>query len=268
MTALAAQRSTGMAAAAALSRRELLRFVRRPSRLIASIGTPALMWVFAAAGFSGSISASAPAGQTYAAFLLPGVITMVILFGTIFAAISLIQDRQAGFLQSVLVSPAPPWAVVASKVFGGALIATVQAAILLLSAPLVGLHPGVIGFLGAIIACALTAIAVIGLGLSAAWWINSTSGFHGVMNMLLVPMWLLSGALFPVDGASRWMAALVRINPLSWCTQALGASLGLATSIRPELAWTGTIAFAASMVALASIVMGRPGRIAPAGGHE
>src|SRR5690606_27442761 len=131
---------------------------------------------------------------------------ITILFSTVFAAISLIQDRHAGFLQSALVSPAPAWAVVFAKAFGGAAIATCQSAILLLGAYAVGLSPGPLDFLGALAAAALTAIAVIGLGLSAAWWVDSTAGFHGVMNMLLMPMWLLSGALFPVEGAAPWLA--------------------------------------------------------------
>lgn len=255
----ASRRPSAAPAVLALFRRELIRFVREPSRVAASIGTPLLLWIFVASGLSGSMltdAASSSAG--YGAYLLPGMVTMVILFSTIFASISLIQDRQAGFLQSVLVSPAPTWTIVASKVMGGALIATTQAGLLLISAPLIGLEPGVMGFLFALVGAALTAIALVGLGLALAWRINSNAGFHGVMNSLLMPMWLLSGALFPVEGASPWLAWLVTLNPLHWCMLCMARSLGIQTGeLSTGMAWTGAAAFAAAMFAFAAIIMGR-----------
>ncbi|MBL8745277.1 MAG: ABC transporter permease [Phycisphaerae bacterium] len=245
-------------AAAALTRRELIRFIRQPSRVAASIGTPVLLWLFIASGMSRSFMMPGDAGEhvSYGSYLLPGVVTMTILFSTIFAAISLIQDRQEGFLQSVLVSPIPAWAIVASKVLGGAAVATLQAIILLLAAPFIGLEPSFLGLLGAVIASALTSIAVVGLGLAAAWWIDSTAGFHGVMNMLLMPMWLLSGALFPVQGSTPWLRAIVTANPLHWCHSAIAGSLGVPIAIAPISAWLGTIGFALAMFALASVVIG------------
>jgi len=259
MNMSALQRPFALTAAIALFRRELIRFLREPSRVAASIGTPVLLWIFVASGLSGSmlpVSDSTAAG--YGAYLLPGMVTMVILFSTIFASISLIQDRQAGFLQSVLVSPAPTWTIVASKVLGGALIATTQAAIMLASAPIIGLHPGVLGFSLALLGAILTAIALVGMGLALAWRINSNAGFHGVMNSLLMPMWLLSGALFPVEGASPWLAWLVTLNPLHWCTICIARSLGIQTGeISTVVAWVGAAAFAAVMFISAAIIMGR-----------
>lgn len=246
------------AAAIALTQRELIRFIRQPSRVAASIGTPLLLWVFLASGMSRSFMMPdvAKADISYGAYLLPGVVTMTILFSTIFAAISLIQDRQEGFLQSVLVSPAPAWAIVASKVLGGAAIASVQAIILLLSAPFIGLDPSFFGLLGAVIAAGATSVAIVAMGLSCAWWIDSTAGFHGVMNMLLMPLWLLSGALFPVQGAAPWLAMIVAANPLHWCHSAIAGSLGLPTTIGLPAAWGGTILFASAMFGIASAVMG------------
>lgn len=250
--------ASGMRACAALTRREWVRFTRQPSRIVATVGTPALIWLFAGAGLAGSF-VSAGSGVGYSAHLLPGMVTMSILFSTIFAAISLIHDRQAGFLQSALVSPAPAWAIVGSKVVGGTLIATAQASLLLAGAGLVGLSPGMWGYAGAICAGALAAASVIGLGLAAAWWIDSTAGFHGVMNMLLMPMWLLSGALFPAEGASPWLAWLIRVNPLHWSTTAMARSLGVGADAGSGAvwAWVGTIGFAVAMFAAATIVMGR-----------
>lgn len=247
----------GRVAASALIARELRRFVRQPTRVAASIGTAALVWVFLASGFSRSFAmpGAAEGGVEYGAYLLPGVVTMLLMFSTVFSAISLIQDRQEGFLQSVLVSPAPAWVVPASKVAGGTVIAGAQAAVLLLVAPFIGLQPGVIGMIGAILAAGLTAAALVAMGLAAAWWIDSTAGFHGVMNMVLMPMWLLSGAIFPVQGSSAWLAGIVLCNPLQWCHAAMASSLGLPAAMGAGWAWLGTILFTAAMMVLAAGVM-------------
>ncbi|HBS27910.1 MAG TPA: hypothetical protein DEB06_00315 [Phycisphaerales bacterium] len=193
-------------------------------------------------------------GASYAGFLLPGMVTMVVLFSAIFASMSLIQDRQGGFLQSVLVSPAPSWAIAGAKVLGGTVIATTQALVLLLGAIVVGLAPGAGGWLGAALASALVSVAVIGLGLAAAWRINSTAGFHGVMNMVLMPMWLLSGALFPAEGAAGWLRAVMLANPLHWATRAMGGSLGIGPPAG-AWAWAGTLLFAAAMFGAACLAM-------------
>ncbi|MDX2115924.1 MAG: ABC transporter permease [Planctomycetota bacterium] len=246
---------SGVAAALALTARELRRFVRQPSRVASSIGTPVLLWLFASAGLGGAmvVGDAGADGEAagYAAFLLPGMATMVVLFSTIFAAISLIQDRQAGFLQSVLVSPAPAWAIVFSKVTGGAVIAAAQAAILLLGAPLAGLSPGPLGYAGAFAVAACTAIALTSLGLAAAWRVNSTAGFHGIMNMLLMPTWLLSGAIFPVDQAAGWLGFVARLNPLHWCVNAMARTLGAPSAAGTHWHWIGVIGFAAAMFAVA-----------------
>lgn len=257
-----------MSAMLALTARELKRFVRQPSRIIGTVGTPLLFWVLAASGLSGSFTgAGAASGQPYSAFLLPGMATMIVVFSTIFAAISLIQDRQAGFLQSVIVSATPTSSIVASKIAGGTAIALVQAGVLLLAAPLVGYQPGIVGMVCALGAAGLASIAVIGIGLAAAWWINSTSGFHGVMNTLLMPMWLLSGAIFPAEGASRWLAFIMDCNPLAWTTRAMAASLRGDPASTPG-DWIGGIAFAVCSCVLAAIVMARRSTTAGAGGVE
>jgi ABC-2 type transport system permease protein len=257
-----------MSALLALTARELKRFVRQPSRIAGTVGTPLLFWVLAASGLSGSFTGTGSAsGLPYSAFLLPGMVTMIVVFSTIFAAISLIQDRQAGFLQSVIVSATPTWTIVASKVAGGTLVALVQAAVLLLAAPLVGYEPGIAGMICALFAAGLASAAVIGIGLAAAWWINSTSGFHGVMNTVLMPMWLLSGAIFPAEGASKWLAFIMMCNPLAWATSAMSASLR-GNPASAGAAWIGSAAFAVCACLLAAIVMARRSTTAGAGGVE
>jgi ABC-2 type transport system permease protein len=241
---------SGVAAARALAWRELVRVVRRPSQIYATLGTAALFWLLLGSGFAASFRPPEAVGDaSYSAFLVPGVVTMVVMFGTIFAAIGLIQDRHEGTLQGVLASAAPRWSVVASKVAGGVVFGVGQAALMLLAAPLVGIDAGPIGYLGALAAAALTAVGVVSMGLALAWRVDSISGFHGLMNLVLVPMWLLSGALFPLEGAHGWLALVMRINPLGWCTRAMGSSLGVSPMGVGD--WVGAVAFACAMFALA-----------------
>lgn len=250
----------GAAAFAALTRRELLRFIRQPSRIAAAIGTPLLLWAAFGAGFAGSFLGPEGREGSYAAYLLPGAISLTVMFSSIFAAISMIEDRHAGFLQSVLVSPAPRWAVVGSKVAGGTIVAAGQGGLLLLVAPLVGLNASPLGLVLALAALAIIAVGINGLGLAAAWRIDSVQGFHGVMNLVLMPMWLLSGAIFPAAGAAPWIRALMYVNPLYWPTAALRHALAPSPTPEPlSMLWIWAIALAAGATgfALAWLVVGQ-----------
>jgi ABC-2 type transport system permease protein len=214
---------SGLPALVWLTRRELVRFARQPSRIVAAVGTPLLLWLFFGAGFAGTVAVGD--GASYRGYLLPGMASLAVMFSSIFAAMSLIEDRRAGFLQSVLASPAPRWAVVGAKVTGGSIIAAAQGALILLMAPLLGIPVTLQGFAMAVAALVVISVAINGLGLAAAWRIDSTQGFHGVMNLVLMPMWMLSGAIFPLTGAAVWLQALMLINPLYWPTAALRQAL-------------------------------------------
>lgn len=222
---------TGLHAFLALTRRELVRFLRQPSRLVAAIGTPGAVWLLFGFGYGSSV-VTGP-GQAYAAFLLPGMATLAVMFSSVFAAISLIDDRHEGFLQSVLVSPAPRWAIVGSKIAGGTILAVGQAVILLVPAPLLGMHMSVLALGEALSALVLIAVAINGLGLAAAWVIDSVQGFHGVMNLVLMPLWLLSGALFPASGSSPWLRYIMYLDPLYWPTAAVRAALTDPAPVEP-----------------------------------
>lgn len=254
-----ARAAAGRSAFAALTARELIRFARQPSRVMAAIGTPLLLWLFFGSGFAHSFVRGQD-GASYSAFLLPGMVSLTVMFSSIFAAISLIEDRAAGFLQSVLVSPAPRWATIGAKIAGGSIVAAAQGLLLLLLAPVLGLHPGAGGFVLAAVAVVLIAVGINGLGLAAAWKIDSSQGFHGVMNIVLMPMWLLSGAIFPIAGASPWLRAVMTVNPLYWPTAALRQSLAGGAAIEPfhpGLVWALSIAAGVLGFALAWAVIGR-----------
>lgn len=255
MTAIAATAPSGFPGLIWLTKRELMRVVRQPTRVAASIGTPLILWVFFGSGFAG---ASRGDEMAYGAYLLPGMASLTVMFSSIFAAMSLIDDRHAGFLQSVLVSPLPRWALVGSKILGGSLLATAQGAVLLLAGPLVGIEAGVGGYLLAILALGAISVGICGFGLGMAWLVDSTHGFHGIMNLVLMPMWGLSGAFFAVDEASKWLSWLILVDPLTWPTMAMRNSLsGAAWSSADMWPWVGTFGFAAGGFVLAWSMVGR-----------
>lgn len=241
---------TGSAARALLVR-ELVRLSRQPARVMATLGIGVIVWVFLGSGFSGSFAGSVD----YSAFVLPGVVGMVVMFSAVFSALSLIEDRDAGYLRSVLVSPASIDAVILSKVGAGGAVAALQALVLLPAAWMVGLEPGVAGIGLALVAMVLMAVGVAGVGLALAWRTRSVAGYHGVMNMVLMPAWLLSGALFPLEEATGWLGAIGAVNPLAWVTTAMrGALTGDAVGAG---VWIGSVAFAGGGVAAAWWAMRR-----------
>jgi ABC-2 type transport system permease protein len=134
---------------------------------------------------------------------------------------SVIEDRKEGFLLSVLVAPVSRSAIVLGKVLGGTTLATIQGLIFLVFAPLVGVHIDFGGFLLVVLAVFLVSFALTALGFAIAWPMDSTSAFHAIINLFLIPLWLLSGALFPLSGASGWLRVIMRINPLTYGVEAL-----------------------------------------------
>jgi ABC-2 type transport system permease protein len=251
--------ATGLAIAWTLARRELIHFVRQPARIVAAIGTPLLMWVFLAGGFGESLRPGTFDSPTYASYLLPGMMTLVATFAAIFASISIIEDRRGGWLQSVLVSPAPRWAIALGRIAGGAMVAFAQSALLMLALPFVHAAVTVSGVLAALLALAFTCIAMTALGLMFAWRSETTASFHAVMNIVFMPMWLLSGAFFPAGSASPWIRWPMLINPLTWCTEAIRAPLTGETAV----GWGWLVAagaFALAMFAAATAVISAPSR--------
>jgi len=251
------QEPSGVFIAAVIARRELIRFSRQPARIIAAIGTPVLLWLLMASGFAQSIAPAALDHVSYTAFLLPGILTLVAVFAAIFASISVIDDRQQGWLQSALASPAPRWSIAAGKIAGSSIVAWVQACLLLPSLLLLDLPLTVVGVVLAIIGLAVVSVSMASLGLAFAWRCESTSSFHAVMNLVFMPMWLLSGAFFPPDGAAAWMQPLVMANPLTWATHAIRAPL---LGEPAMVALAVSCVFATVMFAVATTIVSTPRR--------
>jgi len=246
--------SDGLGASGAMGRRELIRMTRQPSRIVASIATPLLVWVFIAGGFGGAVRG---ADIDLGAMMIPGVASLTVMFASIFASISLIQDRHDGFLRAALLSPAPRWGIVLAKVWSGSLVGVAQGAVVLALLPLTGHTPTLLGALGAIAGLACVSAALIGLGLCLAWVVDSTQGFHGVMNGVLMPLWLTSGAVFPINDAAGWLRVLALCNPLTWMHAAMRDALGIegVDGVPGWVAWAVSVSAAVLCVSLATRVM-------------
>lgn len=233
-----------------LAKREYIRFMRQPQRVIGAVAQPIMFWLFLGSGFSASFRAPGLEGVSYLEYFYPGVMLMMLLFAGIFSSITIIEDRDAGFLQSVLVAPVPRMAIVLGKVLGGTGIALTQTLLFSIAAPFLGLTMSLGSALLLLMAMVLTGIGFTALGFLLAWGMRSTSGFHAVMMVFLMPLWMVSGALFPIENAPGWLYALMTINPVSHAmtllrqpfygdAASLFANTAYLTSLAVVVAWAG-----------------------------
>src|SRR5215475_10063495 len=217
--------------------REIVRFYRQRGRVVGVILSPVVFWFVIGSGFGTSFhSGSSGNGQHYLDYFYPGALIMIVLFTSIFTMMSVIEDRKEGFLLSVLVAPVSRSAIVLGKVLGGTTLSTIQGLIFLVFAPLLGIHLGLSTFLLVVLAVFLVSFALTALGFAIAWPMDSTQAFHGIINLFLIPLWLLSGALFPLSGASPWLRMLMRMNPLTYGVEALRQLFYPATAGESSLA--------------------------------
>ena len=199
----------------ALWRRELRVFLRDRARVVGVLAQPLLFWVVFGFGFAESVTI--PGSEAgYLAYLLPGMVALTVLFTAIYSTLSVVEDRQSGVLQAVLVAPQPRAALVLGVTLGGTTLAVVQAALIAALAPTVGLRPGLAGAGVALVAAVLLAVAFCAFGFVMAWQLKSGRAYHAVMNVVLIPVWLLSGAFFPETGASGAVALAMRLNPATY----------------------------------------------------
>jgi ABC-2 type transport system permease protein len=207
--------------------REIVRFYRQKARVVGVIASPLLFWVVLGSGFAHTFSTGhgAASSEHYLGYFFPGAVAMIVLFTAIFSMMSLIQDRNEGFLLSVLAAPVSRSAIVLGKVLGGATLAAIQGIIFLVFGPLVGAHMS-IGSIGlSMLVIVMISFELTALGFAIAWPMDSTQAFHAIVNLLLIPLWLLSGSLFPASGASGWLRFCMLLNPLTYGVEALRSCL-------------------------------------------
>jgi ABC-2 type transport system permease protein len=199
-----------------LWQRELIRFWRTKSRVIGVVASPLVFWLIIGYG-SGDL-----------ARFYSGALVLTVMFSAIFSTISIIEDRREGFLLSMMVSPAPRTSLVLGKILGSATLAWIQGLIFLAFAPLAGVSITLADVAPIVASIFLISFTLTGMGFVIAWRMETTAGFHAIMNLLLVPMWMVSGALFPMSTAHGWIKALMWINPLTYSIALLNALLGIA----------------------------------------
>ncbi|BDH78943.1 MAG TPA: ABC transporter permease [Methanothermobacter sp.] len=233
--------------------REMKRFLRYRSRIVTSIVTPLLWLIIFGTGLGASIRfATVPGG--YRAFIYPGIIGQTILFTSIFSGVSVIIDRQYGFLKEILVAPISRTSIVLGKAFGISTASMIQTTILLLLSFLVGIIMTPACFLVTLILSLIISMGFGGLGLMIAAFTDSMEGFNLIMSFIVLPIFLLSGALFPITGLPAWLKSAVYLNPLTYGVDAMRYTI-LRDSVFPlEVNVLVISAFAVMMVFLAAFM--------------
>jgi ABC-2 type transport system permease protein len=226
--------------------RELVRFWREKARVLGFVGSPLVFWLVIGSGF-GDLR-----------FFFPGALTLTVMFSAVFSTMSLIEDRREGFLLSMLVSPAPRSSMVLGKTLGSGTLAWVQGLIFLAFAPLAGVRLSLIGLLEVAGVIFLISITLTLLGFLVAWQMDSSQGFHAIINLLLFPLWMVSGSLFTMEKAHGWIKAVMTVNPLTYSVAALRRLLdpqvgpdtpGLAASLLVTAACALVLLIASAVVA-------------------
>ena len=240
--------------------REVVRFYRQRTRVVGVIASPLLFWLVIGSGFGTSFrSGNAPGQQHYLDYFYPGALIMIVLFTSIFTMMSVIEDRKEGFLLSVMVAPVPRSAIVLGKVLGGTTLSAIQGLIFLAFAPFVGVHMNFVQFLLVVLVVFLVSFALTALGFAIAWPMDSSQAFHAIINLFLIPLWLLSGALFPLSGASGWLRILMQVNPLTYGVEALRGLLypESAGMFPPATSMAVLVLFSLFMFGLAFVMVNR-----------
>ncbi len=256
-----------LSATGALLKREVVRFLRERNRVFGALAQPVIFWALFGAGLRSSFRPPGGGARlAYGEYFFPGTIILILLFTAIFSTISLIEDRREGFLQGVLVAPIPRASLVLGKVLGGTTLALAQGTLILLCAPLAGipLSAGILA--GSLAVMVAVAFGLTSLSFCIAWRMDSTQGFHAIMTVLLMPLWLLSGSFFPAAGAPAWLRLLMAADPLTYglalFRRVLYPAGGGATAGLPGLIASAgiTIAFGALAFGTALALASRPGR--------
>jgi len=200
--------------------RELLRFIRDRSRMVSSFAFPLLFLVIFGAGFSQSMGALAP-GVDFVQFMYPGIIAMTVLTTSLFAGVSVVWDREFGFLKEVLVAPMGRTGIVIGKAFGAVVVAGIQVGIMLVLAPILGvpLSPAIVLQLIPIVV--VLSLGLAGLGILVASFMRSQQGFQLLIQIIIFPLIFLAGVFFPVNRVPVWLEVIAKLNPVTYGVDAI-----------------------------------------------
>jgi ABC-2 type transport system permease protein len=197
-----------------LCERDIVRYLRERTQLYGSIART-VVWLFIlGAGLRGSVNV--PGDYSYLEFVFPGMLAMAIIFSSLQSAISIIFDRQFGFLREILVAPIPRTSVVVGKALAGSLISTLQGSIIFLFAPFIGLHLNPLDVVASIFVMIGIGLGLTSVGLCISARMTSFEGFGTINNFVILPLYFTSGAQFPLDRAPHWLRILAHFNPLTY----------------------------------------------------
>jgi ABC-2 type transport system permease protein len=237
--------------------REMLRFWRSKSRIIGSLATPFFFLVILGPGFSASFKLSG--GGTFdKSYLAPGLIGMAVLFSSLMGGVSIIWDREFGFLKEILIAPVSRFFVALGKAVGGVTTSIIQGILIMIIAWIIGIKfVSILGVIAAIIVMFIMGIGFIGLGIALASRIESHEGFQMVTSFLTMPLVLLSGAFFPISNLPGWLKTLVYANPLTYGVEALRWFLLGKSAISLSICMIVIILFAFFMIMLGGKLFGK-----------
>lgn len=222
--------------------REMKRFVRAKSRVVGALATPLFFLAFLGLGFNRMAVPGMPAGLDYIHFLVPGILGMSLLFSSTFAGMSVLWDREFGFLKEIMVTPVNRFSIVIGRIAGGATTAILQGLMLILIAVIIGFRiPNVAAFFLAFLFMLLITTTFIGLGLIFASIMRDMQGFGLVMNFVMFPMFFLSGAMYPLQNLPLVIRVLSYVDPLTYGVDGLRGAL-VKMSAFPVLADLGIMA--------------------------
>ncbi len=227
-------------------RRELIRFANDRVRIVTSLVQPLLFLFVLGAGLQ-QLSSASTHGLNLKTFIYPGVLCMSVMFTAMFSAASIVWDREYGFMREMMVAPIRRSSIVVGKCFGGATVAGFQGVIMILLAPAVGVPYSVTLVLGIFALQILLAFSITAFGVMVAARITQIQSFMGVMQLVIMPMFFISGALFPVTDLPGWLAVLNRLDPLTYAVEPmrslvfahLDLSAGAEASLNPGITWFG-----------------------------
>jgi ABC-2 type transport system permease protein len=235
--------------------RDTIRYFREKSQLYGSIARP-LLWLFILGmGLRGSFQVSGEV--SYTQFIFPGIVAMAVIFTSIQSAITIIWDREFGFMKEILVAPVPRTSIIIGKCLSGTTLSLIQASVVMLLSPFVHvwIHP--VNIVPLILVVCVVSFALTGVGVLIAARMTSFQGFGTIMNFVIMPMWFLSGSMFPPKGLPHVLDALVRLNPLTYGVDLLRRLVLDIGYYPPVLSVVYMVAFGLVMVFLAELAFNR-----------
>jgi ABC-2 type transport system permease protein len=238
-----------------LCQRDLVRFFRERTQLYGSLART-VVWLFIlGVGLRGSVRT--PGNLSYLAFVFPGMMAMAMVFSSFQSAISIIFDREFGFLKEILVAPIPRTSIVIGKALAGAMMSTLQGTIIFVFAPFVGVWPAPWAILASMGVMLLTGLGLTGIGILIASRMRSFEGFGTINNFIILPLYFISGAQFPLDHAPRWLQVVALFNPLTYAVDLLRGLLDGFWVYSPALDLAVVVGFAVIILSAATFVFGR-----------